>query len=98
MLGRGSRPSSRSGEASQPLLNDSREDLSAATIHEDVLFSAHDEDDFEHSALDGLDTRESKAERTVRFHEDVQVVGPPLRSTYQSREAGAWFEPLVSAQ
>lgn len=94
MLGRGSRPSSRLGEVNQPLLNDSREDLSAATTHEDVLFSAHDEDDFEHSALDGPDPLEAKAERTVRFHEEVQVVGPPLRSTYQSREAGAWFEPL----
>lgn len=92
MLGRGSRPSSRLGEASQPLLNSSREDLSApASNHGDVLFSAHDEDDFEHSALDGPDpdSRETKAERSVRFQEDVQVVGPPLRSTYQSRETGA---------
>ena len=91
MLGRGGRPSSRLGEVNQPLLNSSREDLSAsATNHSDILFLAQDDDDFEHSALDVPDSssRQVKLERSVRFQEDVQVMGPPLRSTFESRETG----------
>jgi hypothetical protein len=33
----------------------------------------------------------SKADQTVRFQEHFQVIAPPLRSTWESREAGAYF-------
>lgn len=105
MLGRGSRPSSRLGEASQPLLNSSHEDLTDSAPndiqnHSDILFSAHDEDTFEHSALDAPEQKQARAERSVRFQEDVEVrvVPPPLRSTYQSREAGVCYSVGCSSR
>lgn len=47
-----------------------------------VVFSVDDDSDEE--SLAGP----SKTEHSVRFQEDVQVIGPPLRSTTASREAG----------
>ncbi|TFY75065.1 hypothetical protein EWM64_g8947, partial [Hericium alpestre] len=80
MLGR-ARQDGRVGEASQPLLQDSLEDEGA----ESVLFSVEDADEHhETSAIE--DTPTAKHEHSVRFQEDVQVIAPPLRSTYQSRE------------
>jgi hypothetical protein len=37
----------------------------------------------------------SKADQTVRFQEHFQVIAPPLRSTWESREAGAYFIFIV---
>ena len=107
MLGRPSRPRGRDeeGGATQPLLNDSDEDLpssSAPSSHSprpngDVLFSVDDDsdgDDGEEELLGHEDINphahgaEGKPVHTVRFQEDVQVIAPPLRSTFQSRETG----------
>ncbi|KAF8135721.1 amino acid transporter [Boletus edulis] len=66
------------GEASQPLLNGSHEDL---TGEEDLLFAAPDDDSSE-----GRSRSVTPRLHTVRFREEVQVIGPPLRSTTQSRE------------
>lgn len=49
----------------------------------------------EHSALDGdgdssqTQTQKNAQGRGVRFQDYVQIIGPPLRSTVESREAGA---------
>lgn len=96
MLGRGKKQ--RQGDTDgtahdqQPLLRGSEEDLHEPDSNA-VLFSVTDEDDdgeyVEASALDAED--ESSHPRTghnVRFREDVQVIGLPLRSTIQSRETG----------
>ncbi|KAF9244905.1 amino acid transporter [Melanogaster broomeanus] len=78
-------------EASQPLLNRSQEDLVGGVSgdsedSEELLFVVQDDDDLE---SDGghFDAHPRRAEHTVRFQEEVQVIGPPLRSTVQSREA-----------
>ncbi|TFY54311.1 hypothetical protein EVG20_g9759 [Dentipellis fragilis] len=81
MLGRGARQNGRAGEAAQPLLDDAHEGPS------DVLFSVHDDDAEETSALaTAAPAPPPKTEHSVRFQEDVQVIAPPLRSTYASRE------------
>ena len=50
---------------------------------EDTVFAiTDDDDDEEDSALT------PKQPHTVRFQDTVQVIAPPLRSTYASREAG----------
>jgi sodium-coupled neutral amino acid transporter 11 len=92
---------------SQPLFVSSREDLSTRTSSpasasaDNVLFSvddddADDNDKHETSALAAAqdDTlRRAKADQTVRFQEHVQVIAPSLRSTLESREAGASVLP-----
>lgn len=71
------------GEARQPLLNASHEDVSADTNQ--LVFSVDDEDSESGSAEPWSTVR--RTEPGVRFQEEVQVIGPPLRSTIQSREA-----------
>ncbi len=90
---------------SQPLFVSSREDLSTRTSSpasasaDNVLFSVDDDDDNdddnETSALAAQDDtlRRTKADQTVRFQEHVQVIAPSLRSTLESREAGASVLP-----
>ena len=72
------------GITTQPLLGHSDEDLSARP-NEDVIFSVGDDD--ESSALSRVDSPVDTPGH-VRFREDVQVIGLPLRSTFESREAG----------
>lgn len=75
------------GTATQPLLAHSDEDLPAHN-NEDVIFSVGDDDDVdESSALSQVDSPIDTPGH-VRFREDVQVIGLPLRSTFESREAG----------
>lgn len=71
------------GEARQPLLNASHEDVSADTNQ--VVFSVDDEDSESSNGEPWSAVR--RTEPGVRFQEEVQVIGPPLRSTIQSREA-----------
>ena len=82
MLGRGGRRNGQISGDGQPLLQDSHE-------HEDsdTLFAIEDEDVLETSALEDSHSR-SKADHSVRFQDQVQVIAPSLRSTIQSREAG----------
>jgi solute carrier family 38 (sodium-coupled neutral amino acid transporter), member 11 len=68
------------GEASRPLLGDHSEN---------VVFSVDDDSDEEPLAASS-----TRGEHSVRFREDVQVIGPPLRSTTASREAGVYFAAL----
>jgi solute carrier family 38 (sodium-coupled neutral amino acid transporter), member 11 len=77
------------GEARQPLLNTSREDLVA---DERVVFSIRDDED---DPDDSFESPKDRPEHGVRFQESVQVIGPPLRSTIRSRETGA---PISSYQ
>ena len=108
MLGRTNRLRGRDeeGGASQPLLNDSDEDLPESNLtpishsarpNDSVLFAVEDEsdDDNEEDLLGDEDVNkhshtgeEARPNHTVRFQEDVQVIAPPLRSTFQSRETG----------
>ena len=92
MLGRSSRPRTRDeeGGVNQPLLNDSDEDLPAGA-KDNVLFSVDDgsDDDQEDELLANGDGHAEPGRPTVRFEENVQVIAPPLRSTFQSRETGA---------
>jgi sodium-coupled neutral amino acid transporter 11 len=68
--------------ASEPLLNGSQENLVAS---DSTIFAVDDDDD-----SDGGRGSSPKhgTPHTVRFEENVQIIGPPLRSTVQSREAG----------
>lgn len=79
------------GEAREPLLSSSQEDLVA---EERVIFAAGDDDLDEDGALDS--PKDARAEHSVRFQEDVQVIGPPLRSTIHSREAGVHVSSLTT--
>lgn len=73
------------GEVRQPLLRGSREDLT----EEQTIFSVEDSDDDELEQNEAFNSpQRDRPEHSVRFQEDVQVIGPPLRSTMQSREAG----------
>lgn len=75
------------GEVRQPLLpsRGSREDLT----EERTIFSVEDSDDDELEQNEAFNSpQRDRPEHSVRFQEDVQVIGPPLRSTMQSREAG----------
>ena len=73
------------GDIREPLLNGSRRVLA----DDRVVFSVTDDDDDveEDSALNPQSQQQDSA-RTVSFQEDVQVIGPSLRSTIESREAG----------
>ncbi|KAG1815946.1 amino acid transporter [Suillus subaureus] len=77
------REAAADGEARQPLLNASHEDVSADSNQ--LVFSVDDEDSESSSAEPWPSAR--RTEHSVRFQEEVQVIGPPLRSTIQSREA-----------
>ncbi|KAG0706109.1 amino acid transporter [Suillus ampliporus] len=77
------REAAADGEARQPLLNASHEDVSADSNQ--VVFSADEEDSESNSAEPWPAAR--RTESGVRFQDEVQVIGPPLRSTMQSREA-----------
>src|ERR1700732_3704467 len=71
------------GESRQPLLGGSH-----SQVHEDnVIFAIDDEDETSnvHHSEDGSPQPE-RPDHTVRFQEEVQVIGPPLKSTIQSRE------------
>jgi len=81
------REAAADGEARQPLLNASHEDVSADLNQ--VVFSVDDEDEESSDAEPWTPVR--RTEPSVRFQEEVQVIGPPLRSTMQSREAGAYY-------
>ncbi|KAF8844694.1 amino acid transporter [Paxillus ammoniavirescens] len=76
------------GEASQPLLNGSQEDLVVGNSGDpsQVLFAVQDDEDLE-SNSGHSDSHRPRGEHTVRFQEEVQVISPSLRSTMQSREA-----------
>jgi solute carrier family 38 (sodium-coupled neutral amino acid transporter), member 11 len=81
MFGQPRHQNAADGEARQPLLNDSQEN----PADKRVVFAVDDsDDDEERSAID----TPKKSSRSVTFREDVQVIGPPLRSTIESREAG----------
>jgi len=81
------REAAADGEARQRLLNDSHEDLSTDEPDQVVFTISDDEDSEGNSAESWSDVR--RTQPGVRFQEEVQVIGPPLRSTMQSREAGA---------
>ena len=92
MLGRSKRPRDTSSAAhdQQPLLTRSSEDLHQPD-EDSVIFSVQDDDEdyAEASALDlPNDGTTPKSSHSVRFREEVQVIGPPLRSTAESRETG----------
>ncbi|KAH9832215.1 amino acid transporter [Rhodofomes roseus] len=71
------------GSATEPLLGHSFEEPHNA---EDVIFSVADDEDLdESSALSRADSPQDTPGH-VRFREDVQVIGLPLRSTFESRE------------
>lgn len=82
------RSPSGEGESRQPLLRSSLDDLA----EERTIFAVddHDLDDDdeleENTALDN--SKGARADHSVRFQEDVHVIGPSLRSTQSSREAG----------
>ncbi|KZT70955.1 hypothetical protein DAEQUDRAFT_724705 [Daedalea quercina L-15889] len=75
------------GSATQPLLGQSYEDDHSHHA-DDVIFSVVDDEDVdESSALSSADSPVVvDTPGHVRFREDVQVIGPPMRSTFESRE------------
>lgn len=68
------------GDVRQPLLEGSDEDQTR------LLFSAEDVEDSRDKPSSSTHYSDSPRP-TVRFQEEAQVIGPPLRSTTQSREA-----------
>ena len=83
MLGWGGRQNGQINGDDQPLLQSSHEH--GHEDSENTLFAVEDEDNT--SVLEDSHTR-GKADHTVRFQDQVQVIAPPLRSTLESREAG----------
>lgn len=83
------REATADGEARQRLLNDSHEDLSTDEPDQ-VVFTISDDEDSESNSTEAWSDVQ-RAQSGVRFQEEVQVIGPPLRSTMQSREAGAYL-------
>ncbi|KAL4080369.1 transmembrane amino acid transporter protein-domain-containing protein [Scleroderma yunnanense] len=79
------RHSAGNGEVRQPLLNGSQEDLVGHDEGQSQLLFAMPDDGESNTSSLGSSPRRS--EPVVRFQEEVQVIGPPLRSTLQSREA-----------
>lgn len=95
-----SRDTSGTRPDQQPLLDRSSEDL-AHPDSDSVIFSVQDDDEdyAEASALDLPDDADGpKSAHSVRFREEVQVIGPPLRSTAESRETGMWFPRVHTHQ
>jgi sodium-coupled neutral amino acid transporter 11 len=86
MLGRGGRRNGQINGDGLPLLQDEYEHEHS----ENTLFSIEEDDDDvpETSALEDSHPR-SKPDHSVRFQDQVQVIAPSLRSTIESREAGA---------
>lgn len=83
-VGRQSRPNGGTGTY-EPLLDDSER-------QNNVVFSVDDdEDDADAHGEPGEDEAHEVRSKTVRFQEDVRVLGPPLRSTIVSRETGAYY-------
>ena len=64
----------------QPLLDD--------PVTEDRLVFSVDDDDSDEEGAVNLPPSSARSAHNVRFREDVQIIGPPLKSTIQSREAG----------
>lgn len=80
----------RDGTTTEPLLGNTDGHDSDPDVDEPIIFAVNDEDDLEDSsALGDTDSPTHKSGHSVRFQDYVQVIGPPLRSTIQSREAGA---------
>lgn len=98
MFGLPNRQPRQNGEAEtrQPLLEEES--------HNDrVIFSVADdgEEDYPAHQLDVAQQpevpkkeRTQRTSRSVRFQEDVRIIGPPLRSTIQSREARTLCQTL----
>ncbi|KAF5355086.1 hypothetical protein D9756_005283 [Leucocoprinus leucothites] len=69
-------------ELAQPLLRSrSRSPENPQTVF------AVDDDDYEPTSVVNKNTENQRGGHTVRFEDNVQVIAPPLRSTYSSREA-----------
>ncbi|KZP34694.1 amino acid transporter [Athelia psychrophila] len=83
MFGRSARAKDTEGESAQPLLSHSSENL----VQEDQVIFALDENEDDYAYGRASHEDEERPEHNVRFQEHVQVIGPPLRSTMQSREA-----------
>ena len=66
----------------QPLLVSSNHNNTNANAS--TIFTVDDDED----DVDVVPLHSSRSTHSVRFTEDVQVIGPPLRSTLVSREAG----------
>lgn len=78
----GRQPSSNGDATYEPLLEDSEH-------QNNVVFSVEDDEEEanEHAEYEEGEAHDTRT-RTVRFQEDVRVIGPPLRSTIASRETG----------
>ncbi|KAI6125719.1 amino acid transporter [Pisolithus croceorrhizus] len=79
------------GDVRQPLLEGNDEEQTQ------LLFSAQDVEDSGDEPSSSAHYSDSPRP-TVRFQEEPQVIGPPLRSTTQSREAGAYVHGPSSAR
>lgn len=75
------RKNDNDAESSQPLLDNSE------AAEDRVVFSLEDDDSTVHSGRNS--PQHERPERSVRFREEAQVIGPSLKSTMQSRETGA---------
>lgn len=75
-------------ESALPLLRS----RSRSPDNPDTVITAQD-DDFEPNSVLNKDTDSRRGGLTVRFEDSVQVIAPPLRSTYASRETGMYVSP-----
>lgn len=83
---RQAKPTEEDGDTREPLLGQGN----GHALEDRVIFAVADEDedelDHDMNSADG-EREPGERSRSVRFQEDVRVIGPPLRSTAQSREA-----------
>ena len=97
MFGRSATQRDRNNnESSQPLLTDDHDNVRSSPI----IFALNDSDDEplpsppltlsrSLSPSPSAPPPQQQQQHSVRFHDYVQVIGPPLRSTTHSREVGA---------
>ncbi|KAH9176293.1 amino acid transporter [Lactarius sanguifluus] len=88
MLGWGGRQNGQTNGDDQPLLRSSHEHEHEDSEH--TLFAIENDDDT--SVLEDPHPR-GKADHSVRFQDEVQLIAPPLRSTLESREAEYDLDP-----
>jgi sodium-coupled neutral amino acid transporter 11 len=76
-------------DARQPLLDEQ------VTEHREP-FSIEDEDSDGEGAVNLPSS--TRSAYNVRFREDVQIIGPPLKSTIQSRETGVHLDTTTFSE
>lgn len=84
-------------ESAEPLLGSHSPDRveTVFAVDDDEDDYGHDTSSFEANGVAKNDTGDARGGHTVRFEDTVQIIAPPLRSTYASRETGMYVSRSV---